>query len=143
MPEPEFFDTPGYGEITRSHYNYSQAVRIGDRVEISGQGGWDDDFTFPGSALPEEIEMAFDNVERTLAVAGATWADVVAVDTFHVPTADDSIGEEHMTVITEQFRKRLGDHMPLWTALGVKALGLPEMHVEIRVTAVVGQPLSG
>lgn len=137
MSEPEFFDTPGYGEITRSQFNYRQAVRIGDRVEISGQGGWDTDFTFPASTLAEEIAMAFDNVERTLAEAGATWRDVVAIDTYHVPTADDSIGEEHMTVITEQFRKRLGDHMPLWTALGVKALGLAQMHVEIRATAVV------
>ena len=113
MSKPEFFHTPGYGEITRSHYHYSQAVRIGDRVEISGQGGWDADFTFPEATLAEEIATAFDNVERTLAEAGATWADVIAVDTFHVPTADDSIGEEHMSVITEQFRKRLGDRTPL------------------------------
>lgn len=139
MSKPEFFDTPGYGEITRLHYNYSQAVRIGGRVEISGQGGWDTNFTLPGAPLPDEIATAFDNVERTLAEAGATWRDVVTIDTYHVPTADDSIGEEHLSAITEQFRKRLGDHRPVWTALGVKALGLPGMHIEIRVTAVISQ----
>ena len=45
MTKPEFFDTPGYGEIARTRNHYSQALRIGDRIEISGQGGWDADFT--------------------------------------------------------------------------------------------------
>src|ERR1700757_5339990 len=40
----EFFDAPGYGEIARTRNYYSQALRIGDRIEISGQGGWDADF---------------------------------------------------------------------------------------------------
>jgi enamine deaminase RidA (YjgF/YER057c/UK114 family) len=39
--QPEFFDTPGYGAIARTHNHYSQALRIGERIEISGQGGWD------------------------------------------------------------------------------------------------------
>ena len=43
MKKPEFFVTPGYGEYMLNTLHYSQAVRIDDRVEISGQGGWDDD----------------------------------------------------------------------------------------------------
>ncbi len=74
MTKPEFFVTPGYGDRQLADLHYSQAVRIGDRVEISGQGGWDDDFNFPAT-LHGEIERAFDNVERTLVVAGATWRD--------------------------------------------------------------------
>jgi enamine deaminase RidA (YjgF/YER057c/UK114 family) len=129
---------PGYGEIARTHYNYSQALRIGDRIEISGQGGWDADFTFSAKSLAEEIVKAFDNVEKTLAAAGATWRDVVNIHSYHVPTADDAIGDEHMSAIVDQFRKRFGESLPLWTALGVKALALPEMHVEIEVVAIVG-----
>jgi enamine deaminase RidA (YjgF/YER057c/UK114 family) len=30
-------------------FHYSQAVKIGDRLEISGQGGWNDDWEFPES----------------------------------------------------------------------------------------------
>jgi hypothetical protein len=26
----------------------------------------------------------------------------------------------------------------VWTALGVKALGIPEMHIEVEVVAIVG-----
>ncbi|MGH3643759.1 MAG: Rid family hydrolase [Mycobacterium sp.] len=138
MSKLEFFDTPGYGEITRAHYSYSQALRIGDRVEISGQGGWDDDQTFSVDSLEAEIEKAFDNVEKTLVAAGATWHDVVNVHTYHVPSRDDAIGDDHMAAVVGQFRKRAGEHLPLWTALGVKALGLPEMHIEIEVVAIIG-----
>ena len=63
--------------------HYGQAVRIGDRVEISGQGGWDDEFGFPVD-LRDEIVAAFDNMERALATAGATWLDVIAVNSYFV-----------------------------------------------------------
>ncbi|MCV7424620.1 hypothetical protein H7K45_29175 [Mycobacterium yunnanensis] len=132
-----FHVTPGYGDWALANLHYHQALRIGNRIEISGQGGWDDDVTFPES-LEEEIVTAFDNVERTLAEAGATWRDVVAVESFHVPSAPDSIGDAHNRVMVQQFRARMGDRAPIWTQLGVTALGAPKMRVEIRVTAIVG-----
>ncbi|MEV1006735.1 Rid family hydrolase [Streptomyces sp. NPDC049881] len=144
MPAPEFFVTPGYGPALRSALHYSQAVRIGDRVEISGQGGWGPawesvgEVAFP-EALEDEIARAFDNVERTLAEAGATWRDVVAVDSYHVPAGADSIGEAHNRAMVEQFRRRMGDRAPIWTQIGVAALGAPGMRVEIRVTALTGR----
>ncbi|MFI8947449.1 Rid family hydrolase [Streptomyces sp. NPDC053750] len=137
MPRPEFFATPGYGATQLATMHYHQAVRVGDRIETSGQGGWDDDWNFPDS-LEDEIVQAFENVERTLAEAGATWRDVVAVDSYHVPAAADSIGEDHNRVMVDQFRKRMGDRAPIWTELGVPALGAPGMRVEIRVTAITG-----
>lgn len=134
---PEFFVTPGYGPKHLDALHYTQAVRIGDRVEISGQGGWDDNTVFPES-LEDEIVQAFENVERTLATAGASWTDVVAVDSFHIPTAPDTIGDDHTKVMVEQFRKRMGDRAPIWTQIGVAALGAPGMRVEIRATAITG-----
>jgi enamine deaminase RidA (YjgF/YER057c/UK114 family) len=53
-------------------FHYSQAVKVGNLVEISGQGGWDDDWHFPGT-LADEITQAFRNVELTLGAAGASW----------------------------------------------------------------------
>lgn len=138
MSNLEFFDTPGYGEIARSRNLYRQALRIGDRVEISGQGGWGEDFTLSATSLEDEIAKACDNVEKTLAEAGASWRDVVNVRSYHVPTADDSIGGQHMSLMVDQFRKRFGERLPLWTAVGVKALALPDQRVEIEVVAVVG-----
>ncbi|RSN24301.1 hypothetical protein DMC63_07100 [Streptomyces sp. WAC 05977] len=137
MTEPEFSATPGYGDRQLKVMRYSQAVRVGDRVEISGQGGWDDDLNFPES-LEEEIVKAFENVERTLTTAGATWRDVIAVNSYHVPETPGFIGETHNRVMVEQFRERMGDRAPIWTETGVPALGAPKMRVEIRVTAIAG-----
>ena len=138
MPQPEFFVTPGYGETQVRNLHYSQAVRIGDRVEISGQGGWDDEFNFP-EALEDEIERAFDNVERTLALAGAGWRDVVAVYSYHIPDDEHTIADSHNPLMADQFRKRMGDRTPIWTETGVSALGAPQMRIEIRVVAHVGE----
>jgi enamine deaminase RidA (YjgF/YER057c/UK114 family) len=55
MAKLEFFDTPGYGEIARTRNQYRQALRIGDRIEISGQGGWGADFTLSATSLEDEI----------------------------------------------------------------------------------------
>jgi enamine deaminase RidA (YjgF/YER057c/UK114 family) len=137
MARPEFFDTPGYGEIARTRNQYRQAMRIGDRIEISGQGGWETDFTLSTMSLEEEIVKACDNVEKTLAEAGASWSDVVNIHSYHVPTADDSIGDEHMSAMVDQLRKRFDESLPLWTAVGVEALALPGQHVEIEVVAVI------
>lgn len=134
---PEFFVTPGYGENFRKMRHYSQAVRIGNTVEISGQGGWDDDLNFPED-LEAEIVQAFDNIERTLATAGATWPDVVSVHSYHViAEGADSVWDDHNDVMVAEFRRRMPDRAPIWTELGVTVLAAPKMRIEIRVTAVV------
>ena len=133
MSKPEFFVTPGYGERQLKNFHYSQAVKVGDRVETSGQGGWNDDWEFPES-LTEEIAQAFRNVGRTLATAGAGWEHVIHVNSYHV-----GFGEEVNPAMVEQLRRYMPDHAPIWTALGVAALGDPKMRVEIRVTAVLPQ----
>ena len=79
VSKPEFFVTPGAGTMFREHSHYNQSVRLGDVVHIAGQGGWDDEIRFPAD-LDAEVVRAFDNVEKVLAQAGASWADVVAVD---------------------------------------------------------------
>ena len=137
MSDVEFFATPGYGDTQLTNMHYHQAVRVGNRIETSGQGGWDDDWNFPES-LEDEIVQAFENLERTLTQAGAAWSDVIAVDSYHIAASADSIGDDHNRVMVEQFRRRMGDRSPIWTELGVATLGAPKMRVEIRVTAILG-----
>lgn len=138
--EPVFSATPGDSAVTRmqDRLHYSQAVRVGDRVDISGQGGWRDEIAFPED-LTEEIVQAFDNVGTILGEAGAGWADVIAVDSFHVPTAVDEIGGDHTAAMVAELRRRMPGHRPIWTQIGVAALGAPGMRVEIRVSAIVGR----
>lgn len=130
MNHPEFIVPLGYGEQQRDNYYYSQAVRIGNRVETAGQGGWSDTFEYPDK-LREEYVQAFDNVGRVLEAAGASWNDVISVDSYHV-----GLDDEALAIMTEQFRLRMPSHQPIWTCIGVTALGSPRMHVEIRVTAI-------
>ena len=133
----QFFVTPGYGEMFRRERHYSQAVRVGNRVEISGQGGWDDGLNFPES-LADEIARAFENVERTLATAGASWRDVIALHSYHVISEPDATFDTHNDAMIGQMRAWMPDHAPIWTETGVAELAAPGMRVEIRVTAIVG-----
>src|SRR5687768_10937693 len=132
MSKPTFFITPGYGPRLHELLHYSQAVRVGDRVEISGQGGWNNDLEIP-SSLEDEITQAFENVERTLAAAGASWEHVVHVNSYHVGGFPPIVNE----TMAKLYRQYMPDHAPIWTQLGVEALGLPTMRIEIRVTAIV------
>ncbi|MEU1049348.1 Rid family hydrolase [Streptomyces sp. NPDC005897] len=138
MSTVTFGVVPGFGEKLHEALGYSGAVRVGDRVEISGQAGVDDDLVIPDS-LEQEIIQAFDNVERTLATVGATWKDVIHVNSYHkVAPGHDAIGDDVNAVMAEQFRRRLDGRAPIWTETGVTVLGLAAMRVEIRVTAIVG-----
>ncbi|WP_414943753.1 hypothetical protein [Amycolatopsis sp. cmx-11-32] len=60
------------------------------------------------------------------------------MNSYHVPDSPETIGEAHNRVMVEQFRERMGDRAPLWTEIGVPAVGAPGMRVEIRVTAIAG-----
>ncbi|NWD04582.1 RidA family protein [Pseudomonas gingeri] len=132
MSKPEFFVTPGYGERLLDALHYSQAVRIGNRVETSGQGGWNDELQIPES-LAEEIVLAFKNLDRTLKTAGAGWEHVVHVNSYHVGGFPPQVNQ----LMSQLYRQYMPDHAPIWTQLGVEALGLPTMRIEIRVTAIL------
>ena len=91
MDRPVFFPPFVPDGSPDAPYVYSQAVRIGNRVETSGQGGWDDDHAFP-VALADEIARACDNLGMALAEAGASWDDVVAVESWHLPLDEATYG---------------------------------------------------
>lgn len=38
MSTLQYSSYDGYGEIALKEYHYSQAVRVGDRIECAGQG---------------------------------------------------------------------------------------------------------
>jgi len=134
MPPPEFFATPGYGDRLRENFYYSQAVKVGNRIETAGQGGWNDDWEFP-ALLEDEIRQAFDNLTRTLKTAGAGWEHVIHVNSYHVDFA--STAPAVNAIMSRLFRTHMPQHAPIWTCLGVTALGDSKMRVEIRVTAII------
>jgi len=84
---------PGVGDFGRSHLNYSQAVRVGSQIHISGQGGWDPDATTPQlrETIVEEIAQAFSNVELALKTAGGKgFSQVWSVRSYHTEITDEA-----------------------------------------------------
>ncbi|KAL1838171.1 hypothetical protein VTJ49DRAFT_2973 [Mycothermus thermophilus] len=132
MTKPRYF--PHYSSFSEQLSNqsrYSQTVRIGNRIECSGQGGWDDSGAIPTS-LAAEFDQAFANVDACLRSAGAKgWSDVYRINLYTTHLS------EAVEVWEPCVLKWLGpEHRPLLTAVGVAALALPGMRVEIEVVAL-------
>ncbi|PGH17656.1 hypothetical protein AJ79_01018 [Helicocarpus griseus UAMH5409] len=135
MSKLQYYAYPDQGPILREKHRYNQAVRVGDRIECAGQGGWD---CFSGEMktdLYEEIDQAFSNVDYNLKDAGGQgWSQVFRVNSYHVDISHDAL--MHMI---ENFKKWMPDHQPIWTCVGVEKLALPGMRVEIEVSAIDGE----
>lgn len=110
---------------------YSRAVRVGDRVEVSGTTAW-----YPDGRVPEDAarqaRRCLEIVERALAEAGASLADVVRTRIYLTDVADfPAVGDVHGEVF--------GAIRPACTAVGVTALvDDPRLKVEIEAHAIVG-----
>jgi enamine deaminase RidA (YjgF/YER057c/UK114 family) len=70
MSHLQYFDYPNFGTRTKKELGASQAVRVGNFIELSGQGGWDPKTEEFPLALSEEIDQAFSNVQLALTTAG-------------------------------------------------------------------------
>lgn len=51
---------PGTGASNTENYHYSQAVKVGNIIKTSGQGGWDDKGAIDKD-VRRQIEKAFEN----------------------------------------------------------------------------------
>jgi enamine deaminase RidA (YjgF/YER057c/UK114 family) len=148
------------------NFHYSQAVRIpagADRVEIAGQGkithspsthtespiksnqpktgGWNTTTSEIPSDLLEEIDQAFANVQLALQDAGVKegWKGVFRVNSYHAGFEREEDRERVLERLVENLNKWCPGHAPIWTCVGVAALGLPGMRVEIEAVAVDGE----
>ena len=108
---------------------FSRAVRVGDRVVVSGTAPIMPD----GSVDPDPAAQAhrcFEIVARALAEAGATVPDVVRTRVYLVDAADAAaIGTVHGSVF--------GDVRPASTMIVVAGLLDPRWKVEVEAEAVV------
>jgi enamine deaminase RidA (YjgF/YER057c/UK114 family) len=109
---------------------YSRAVRVGDRVEVSGTTGTDDGEVVAPRDPHEQAVQAFRNVETALRDAGATLDDVVRTRMF-VADADDwqAVGDAHADFF--------GDVKPATTLVEVSGFVDDAMLVEVEAVAVV------
>ncbi|KAM0193052.1 hypothetical protein ACHAPA_004017 [Fusarium lateritium] len=131
MSHLKYYAYKDHGVRQRNNFSYNQAVRVGDRIECSGQGGWDPKTGEFEKEINAQIDLAFANVERCLKDAGGKgWTQVFRVNSYHVP-----INNEALDAMVRNFKKWMPDHQPLWTCVGVTRLGEDDMRVEIEVVA--------
>ena len=132
MSNQKYFCYEGVGVTNNRLYSYSQAVKVGNIIKCSGQGGWDNEGNIDEKDLKGQIDLAFKNVEKNLKDAGGKgWETVDAVKSFHISLSDS------FDLMVEQFRKWMPNHQPVWTCVGVTELGIPGMIVEIEVEAII------
>jgi enamine deaminase RidA (YjgF/YER057c/UK114 family) len=107
---------------------YSRAVVVDSWVFVSGTTGFDYDTMTIADDVVAQAEQFFRNIDRALAEAGSSLADVVRVR-YIVPERRDF--EPCWPVL----KRYLGDIRPAATMM-VAGLADPRMKIEIEVTAV-------
>jgi enamine deaminase RidA (YjgF/YER057c/UK114 family) len=106
------------------------AVLDGDRLYLTGHTGEDPDGN--SSTDPEtQIRQTFRHIGATLSKGGASWADVVELNSYHVGLRDQA---EILIAIAGEFPS---DPYPAWTAVGVTELFDEGAVVEISCIAAL------
>ena len=114
--------------------SYSHVVTVSGRGKIvytAGQLARDVDGNCVGKGdMRAQMEQTFQNLDRCLKAAGATWADVVKTNTF-VTDFDE------FQKCADIRMRYLGVATPTSTTVGVARLAGPDFMIEIEAVAVV------
>ena len=128
MPERQLISS---GSPFEGVFGFSRAVRVGDRVFVSGTVAWNEAGELVGAGdMYAQAKQAIGNIEAALREAGASLSDVVRTRIF---VTDIRRFEEVARAHSEAF----GEVRPAATLVAVSALAVPELLVEIEADAVV------
>lgn len=129
---PASFQNYAGAESKSESFHYSQAVKVGNIVKISGQGGWDAEGNM-ASGASKQVQLALGNVERALRAADCklSWKNVYAIRSYHTNI------DESAEFCIEGWQRVMPRHRPVWTCVGVTKLGIEGMEIEIEVEALI------
>ena len=128
MPRHRLIRAEGLSEPI-SHY--SDAVRAGDLVFVSGQASVDRHGKLVGAGdVVAQTRQVLDNMRLALAAAGATLDDVVKVTVYLADCAD-------RPKVNEVRKEYFGANRPASTLIGISDWAIPGMLIEIEAVAVV------
>lgn len=121
---------PAGMEDVYDNIHYAPAVRAGNTLYISGQIGRDAQMKLV-EAKEAQFVQVFENMKKVLDAAGATFADIVDVTSFHTDLRDLPL---YMQVRDRYFTA----NYPAWTAIGAASLcGAPGYFLEVKAVAVL------
>lgn len=130
-PTREHLAAPGH-EAAYHEWHYSPVVKVGDTVTVSGIPA-----AGPGT-YEEKVRRMFVALGRELEQAGASYADVVELTSFHVGPTDPTSFQAEFARFAPIHHEFFPAHYPAWTAVGTTALLAPGAVVELRAVAVIG-----
>lgn len=111
--------------------HYTDAVRAGNTIYVSGQGAIAEDGTLVGRGdVVAQTRKVLDNMTLALAAAGATLDDVVKV-TVYLAHVDDR------PKVNEVRKEYFKDNKPASTLIEISRFALEGMLIEIEAIAVV------
>lgn len=109
----EVISTP---EAPQAIGTYSQAVRVGDTVYLSGQIPLDPrTMALVDGGMEAQITRVFDNLQAVAQAAGGSLADVVKLNIFLTDLA-------HFTLVNEVMARYFQEPYPARAAIGVASL---------------------
>jgi len=116
-------------EVIKNRFHYNPGVKAGNLLFIAGQVGRDANLNVVEGKEAQFVQ-AFENLKKVLTAAGATFDDVVEMVTYHTDMRDLQL------FITVKDRYYTGEY-PAWTGVGVTALAMPGLMVEIKCVAML------
>ena len=130
-PTREHFARPGH-EAAYHDWHYTPVVKVGQMVIVSGIPA-----AGPGT-YEEKVRRMFVALGTDLAQAGATYADVVELTTFHTGPTDAAGFQDEFARFAPIHHEFFPSHYPAWSAVGTSALLSPGAVVELRAVAMIG-----
>lgn len=109
---------------------FTRALRVGNRIIVSGNVGGEKDGTFSPDA-GRQAERCFEQIIDYIQQLGGQSGDVVRVRMFVTDIKDAE-------AVTAAFTKAVGHARPTGTLVAVAALAAPMFKVEIEAEAVIG-----
>ncbi len=115
--------------------HYTDAVRFGDLLFISGVGPIDENMEVVGGEdVAAQTRCIFQNMEKVLRAVGLGFGDILKVTVYLTDVRDRT----RINPVREEY---FGEHRPASTLIGVSQLAIPGMKIEIE--AVAGIPNAG
>lgn len=112
-------------------YGHTASVPAGSElVLVSGQYGSGADGTVTSPDFAEQVQQAFRNLTTALAAHGLDGTHVVQLRTYVVGLDGPKLG-----AIGQAVQATCGDRPPTQTVIGVAALAMPDITVEVEAVA--------
>jgi enamine deaminase RidA (YjgF/YER057c/UK114 family) len=126
-------ETKNFGMPWEKEYGYSQAVKVGDSIYVSGQVSHDDKGKVVGHGdMEAQMRTAYSNIKNILSQFGATLENLVE-ETLYVTDMDSAFSA------AVKCRKEIfnGNFNIASTIVQIQRLAFPQLMIEIKCMARV------